>query len=509
MESKMNRTGFRTNFGDTSHAVVGRCTNRWQRACAVFLVLAAAAIAASAQTFTVVTDFDGDHGANPGVLGDMTLVQGLDGNLYGTTFNGGATGHGVVFKVAGGILNALHSFADTAAEGGYPVGGLVLATNGNFYGTTSVGGTDSDGTVYRISSHGVLKTLHSFNGIAGQDPWDHLIQGTDGKFWGTTTSGGSVGDGTAFKMTAAGVLATVHNFAGGAGDGFLPVDALVQGTDGNFYGTTVQGGVNSGAGIIFKMTPAGAVNVLHSFDSGGDPSDGYQPRGGLVEGLDGNLYGTATGGGSPGGGPGTIFRITPSGTFTKLYSFAGYPGDGASPYDGLTLGSDGNFYGTTLNGGSAAAACNCGTIFQITPGGTYKMLYSFTGKADGRVPFNGLMQGTDGNFYGATTAGGNTTNAKCVYDATQTCGTVFSLSMGLGPFVSALPASGKAGKAVKILGNSLTGATAVNFNGTAAAFHVVSSTEITTKVPAGATTGYVTVTTPSGMLSSNIPFRVP
>ncbi len=471
-------------------------------------VLLATVIHLPAQTVTLVANFDGIHGANPGVLGDMRLAQGLDGNLYGATFNGGASGHGVVFKVAGGTLTALHSFTDTSPEGGNPVGGLVLATNGKFYGTTPLGGTDDFGTVYRVTAKGKLKTLHSFSGTDGNDPWASLIQGTDGKLYGTAVEGGADGEGTAFKITLAGAgFATVHNFAGGSTDGSFPVAPLVQGSDGNFYGTTLQGGVNPGAGTVFKMTPAGVVAVLYSF-AVTDFSDGAQPHGGLVQGLDGNFYGTTSEGGSPSGGGGTVFQITPVGTLKTLHAFSGYPGDGAVPYDGLVQGTDGNFYGTTFNGGSQAAACNCGTIFRVAPDGTYTMLYSFTQSPVGRNPVGGLLQGTDGNFYGTTVAGGSNTNSLCVFDSTQTCGTVYSVSVGLGPFVTTLPTSGKVGKAVIILGNNLTGATAVSFNGTPAAFIVKSSTEITTKVPAGATTGTVQVTTPSGTLLSNVPFRV-
>lgn len=442
METKVDRLEARANFGGTVYPTGGRCTSRWQKACVVLLLCVATAIVSPAQTFTVITDFDGTHGANPGVLGAMRLIQGLDGNLYGTTFNGGANSDGVLFKVAGGTLTAPHSFSGMPPEGDFPVGGLVLATNGNFYGTTSGGGTDSLGTVFKVTPKGVLKTLktlHSFSGTDGDEVWAPLIQATDGKFYGTALGGGTSGEGTVFKITAAGALATVHNFAGGGADGAFPVAPLVQGTDGNFYGTSLQGGTNSGAGTVFKMTPAGVVAVLHSFAVGGDFSDGGQPRGGLVQGLDGNFYGTTSLGGSPGGGGGTIFQITPAGVFTKLHTFAGYPGDGAVPYDGLVLGSDGNFYGTTFNGGSLAAACNCGAIFRISPGGTFTMLYSFTNTTDGRNPFGGVVQATDGNFYGATVAGGSNTNAKCVYDATHTCGTVFSLSVGLGPFVTTLP----------------------------------------------------------------------
>jgi uncharacterized repeat protein (TIGR03803 family) len=194
---------------------------------------------------------------------------------------------------------------------------------------------------------------------------------------------------------------------------------------------------------------------------------------------------------------GRVFKMTPSGTLTTLYGFPEPAGPSA-----LVQATDGNFYGTTAGGG----ANENGTVFQITPSGMLTTLYSFcpqSGCADGSGPEAGLVQGTDGNFYGTASGGGNC--GEPVLD----CGTVFSLSTGLGPFVETLPSSGKVGNAVTILGTNLTGATSVTFKGTAAVFTVVSSSEITTTVPAGATSGIVRVVTPGGTLSSNVPFRVP
>ena len=199
-------------------------------------------------------------------------------------------------------------------------------------------------------------------------------------------------------------------------------------------------------------------------------------------------------------GHGTVFRITPSGTLTTLYSFCSQSActDGATPYAGLIQATDGNLYGTTAGGG---ARNNDGTVFKITPTGTLTTLHRFcfqSGCADGAGPLSGLIQATDGNLYGTTDAGG-----------VDGFGTVFRLNVDLGPFVETLPASGKVGAAVKILGTNLTGATSVSFNGTGAAFEVVSASEISTTVPTGATTGTVQVVTPDGTLSSNVPFRVP
>ncbi len=274
---------------------------------------------------------------------------------------------------------------------------------------------------------------------------------------------------------------------------------LVQASDGDFYGTTYGGGTYVYYGTVFKITSKGVLTTLHSFDS----SDGASPNGGLVQGRDGNFYGTTMSFGAHNWG--TAFEITAAGKFTTLYNFCSEVNcaDGASPKAGLVLGTDGNFYGTTFIGGanvSCSSGQGCGTIFKIAAG-ELTTLYSFCSQAncdDGETPLTGLLQGTNGSFYGTTRAGG----------AGFGGGTIFSLSVGLSPFVVTRPTSGKVGAKVTILGNKLTSATNVNFNGTAATFKVISSTEITATVPAGATGGTVEVTTAGGTLKSSVAFRV-
>jgi uncharacterized repeat protein (TIGR03803 family) len=228
--------------------------------------------------------------------------------------------------------------------------------------------------------------------------------------------------------------------------------------------------------------------------------DGDKPMS-LIQAADGNLYGTTLYGGDytgsvcPGSGCGTIFKLTPSGMFTTLHIFVGTDRDGPN---WLVQGTDGNFYGTTLRGGAFignGCAVGCGTVFQMTPSGTVTTLHSFD-CFDGDLAY-GLMQPTNGTFYGTTQGGGSGIS-----------GTVFSLSMGLGPFVETIPTVGKVGGTVAILGNNLKGTTSVSFNGIVASFPVGSNTEIRASVPAGATTGTVTVVSPSRTLTSNIVFRV-
>jgi uncharacterized repeat protein (TIGR03803 family) len=458
------------------------------RACGIALLWAATAAALTAQTFKTLHSFDGTDGSNP-VAG---LVQATNGNLYGTTQQGGANGAGTVFKItASGTLTTLHSFNNT--DGSNPVAGLVQAANGDLYGTTESGGANNlNGTVFKITPSGALVTLHSFcsqmnNGMCtdGNQPEAGLVQATNGKLYGTTGFGGVNGDGTVFEITPSGTLTTLHSFDKTDGDG--PAAGLVQGTHGNLYGTTYQGGAND-AGTVFKITPSGTLTTLHSFDD----TDGYAPDAALIQGTDGNFYGTTQEGGA--NGAGTIFKITPNGTLTTLHSFNNT--DGFLANAALVQGTDANFYGTMLSGG----ANNYGTVFQITAGGTLTTLYNFCsqgGCPDGAAPQAGLVQDTNGDFYGTASEGGASSN-----------GTIFSVSVGLGPFVETQPTSGKVGASVKILGTNLTGATSVTFNGTAAAFTVKSKSEITTTVPTGATTGTVQVVTSGGTLSSNVPFRV-
>ncbi len=275
-------------------------------------------------------------------------------------------------------------------------------------------------------------------------------------------------------------------------DGAVPYNALAQDSNGDFYGTTWGVGGPADGGTVFKITPDGTLTTLHSFCVDYPAcNDGSNPLA-LVLGKDGNFYGTTFSGGN-GQFQGAIFKITPAGKFTTIYSFCSEVGctDGSGPRSGLTLGSDGNFYGTTYFGG----VHNEGTIFEITPAGVLITLHSFNG-THGNYPIAGLFQATNGIFYGTASEGGSGGD-----------GTIFSLDVGLGPFVETLPASGKVGTNIIILGNDLTGATSVTFNGTPATFAVVSKSEITVTVPP-TTTGEVRVTTPSGTLTGNVNFRV-
>lgn len=446
-------------------------------ALALVLLYTAAAISAPAQTLTSLASFDNYDGALP----YAGVVQGLDGNLYGTTYAGGDTGYqggddcnsrcGVVYKITpAGTLTDVYKFCSQAAcaDGYGPNGGLVLDSNDNFYGTTSYGGANGDGTVFQLSPTGTLKTIHSFTGTDGAIPFSALVQGPDGDLYGTTQSGGTNNSGVIFKITTAGALTVLHDFCSGCSD--LPSSQqLTLAADGNFYGT-------AGASI-FKITTAGVYTVLYTFT-------GHLIAINLVQAADGTFYGNTSGNGT--NGDGTFYSYTPGGTPTILHNYTGADGSGSGF---LTLGSDGNFYGLAVGG-----------AFQVTPAGTAT---SYGLPATGSMPLDALFQATNGIFYGTTYYGGS--YERCNGNA---CGTVFSLSTSLAPIVTAVPTGGPVGRNMYILGSDLTGTTSVTFNGVSATFTVLSATAIRTQVPAGATTGPVQVVTPSGTLTSGVVFDV-
>ena len=399
------------------------------------LVAAAVAVAstsAQAQSLTTLYSFCQQNaagnpcqdGASP--LYGAPLALGSDGNFYGVTSQGGSPNSaGTVFKITpAGDLTTLYPFCPTTpcTDGNYPLGGLAQGTDGNFYGTTNQGGSYNAGTIFKITPTGVLTKLYDFcsqSGCAdGASPSSTLVLANDGNFYGTTGAGGSgtwngLPDGTVFKITPSGTLTTLHSFCSltNCADGVAPFAPLIQASDGNFYGATSQSGVpaggGTGGGTIFQITPGGVLTTLYTFCSKLGCADGANDAyAGLVQASDGNFYGTTINGGSTGNG--TIFSITPSGNLTTLYNFTCSQGscpNGSNPYAGLTLGTDGNFYGTAFNGG----ASGLGTIFTITPTGALTTLYNFcsqTGCTDGAGPYSGVAEGNDGNLYGATQAGG-------------------------------------------------------------------------------------------------------
>lgn len=402
---------------------------------------------------TILYSFTGGvNGSIDGAVPNGSLVQGADGSLYGTTSMGGTlpvnpllVPTGTVFKVTlSGQETVLHTFGIAAGDGSCVIVGLILGSDGNFYGMT-VGSTQSlVSTIYQIGAAGAETVIYQFPLVSGVDdfpPLGNLIQGSDGLLYSAhydVSPGGASYSYVIYGVTTTGM----STFAAGIG----PITNLtrdinlIQTSDGSLYGTTDSAGAY-GMGGVFKVKPD--VAMLYSF--GGMSGDALAPLSPMIQGNDGNLYGTTATGGTPNAtcpkGCGTVFKVTPSGVETVLYSFGGAPSDGQGPSGALVQASDGNFYGMTVAGGSTASSgssnCSsatvilgrrniyngykgCGTIYRITPTGVETVLYSFgSAPEDGVEPTGALLLAADGNLYGTTTAGG-----------AGNAGTVFKVELG-------------------------------------------------------------------------------
>ncbi len=479
----------------TKKQISGLCTLAM-----LILTIAAANAVANAQTFSpLYSDFNSSSGPF-GFSYPALLAQGQDGNIYTTSTSGGTPVEGIgasgtFFSMgpAPGAPLSVFTFYYTGVPnntGCTPYSGVTMGTDGNFYGAANGCSLGSLAPVFQMTPNGDgtwgENVAYDFTGGSdGSYSMNAPIEGTDGNFYGT--SFGVAGNcGVIYQLTPGPVLNTLHTFDGT--DGCDPYAPLVQGTDGNLYGTTEIGGTGSGnGGVVFKFTlPAGPYEVLYNFDT----THGSQPISQLVQGTDGNLYGTTVAGGQYRGG--VVFRFTiSSGKLKVLYNFDP-PNDGYQPFAGLVQATDSNLYGVTQAGGAG-----WGTIYKIaTSGKGYTPLYSFDGTT-AAFPGITLLQHTNGLLYGLANAGGT-------YD----CGTFYSFNVNLIPFVSLVSTSGAVGSTVGILGQGFTGTKKVTFTGGSATFSVVSDTYLTATVPTGAKLGFVTVKTRTGTLKSNKKFRV-
>jgi uncharacterized repeat protein (TIGR03803 family) len=449
-----------------------------------------------AQTPTTIYNFGGGE-----ALPQSQLVEGLDGEFYGTSAEGGTNGRGVAYKLtSGGVENTIGSFPP--ASDAEHTAALILASNGNFYGTLPTGGTWDKGQVIEVSSTGVVSRLWAFTGGAGgSDPMGSLYQASDGNLYGTTYSGGANNDGTIFKISTIGTFSIFYNFQGGA-NGSGPMAGLTLGSDGYLYGSTFAGGNYSVYGTLFKISSSGSFVPLYAFQDG---TDGMSPDSNLVLGADDQLYGTAQSGSTQeyGTGFGTVFKMTNQGTVTPLYDFINRV-DGNTP-NALALGNDGNLYGTANLGGdwyqfpSGQGFAGNGTLFEVTPGGGFSLLYTFEGYPGGN-PGAALIQGSDGSLYGTTENNASNDEGE---------GTAFKLNTGLPGTTSFSPTSGAIGTVVTVTGHGFTGITATTVGGTSAAFTFVSDTSVKVTVPSGTSTGVITLVMPSAHATTLLPFVIP
>lgn len=377
------------------------------------------AYADSSATFSVLHNFNSSEGSVP----YGSLLQGVDGRFYGNTAMGGNNNVGTVYAVNGaGVLTVLHHFS--GSDGASPVGSLAAAANGTLYGVTEFGGSNNTGTVFSITPDGQFTLLYSFSAWTnsanadGIAPRGGLTLGSDGNFYGTTTRGGSNDAGTLFRITPTGLLTSLYSFNAfnsSLPDGAMPTTPLVIGGDGRFYGTTSVGGIHySGTlapGTLFTMGLDGTFSAVHSFTSS---TDGASPSG-LAPANDGSLYGATSIGGI--NGSGTLFKTTAQGDITTLYSFSPVAAtatglqlnsEGAFPVSGIVVGNDGTLYGGTAFGGTGS-----GTLFTLAPDGTLTVLHQFSAlggggtNSDGSAVLNAPIRASDGNLYGVTAWGGS------------------------------------------------------------------------------------------------------
>jgi len=386
-------------------------------AAVVLITLVALPMAASAQDFAVLQNFNVTNGDDP--LTPPILAS--DGNLYGATGHGGANATGLIYKLTPqNELTTLYAFCShtNCADGSDPASGPFQGSDGNLYGTTSYGGANGFGVVYKLTLSGKLTVLHSF--CQCDDGWysDGLVADAKGGFYGTTLEGGSHQYGTIFHLTGQGKLTTLYNFCDSQANCINAYDnsapqPLILGIDGNVYGITNTGGQYSypcsagGCGTDFKVTPQAEFSIVYSFCSLTNCADGGQPAG-LLQGSDGNFYGTTSLGGSEASGGGTVFQLKTSGVLKTLHSFSAAK-DGTSGYAPYNLiqASNGTLYGTTIFGGNEDQTCKnlgCGTVFSVTTSGAFESLHSFDA-SDGYVPV-GLVQTSDATLSGTTSFGG-------------------------------------------------------------------------------------------------------
>jgi len=368
------------------------------RIASMFLFVVIPALA-EGQTYQVLHSFtSAEDGATP--MGALTHDGA--GNLYGTTATGGHN-VGTIFRLdrAGNLKAELFNWMQV--QGANPMAGVIRDEQGNLYGTTYSGGSDDKGVVFKMDQFGNQTVLVDFgDGAGGEHPNAEVIRDSAGNIYGTAEFGGNeicgYTCGVVFEVDANGTYGIIHEFNGFNGSN--PAGDLILGPGGNLYGTGEFNG-KYGWGVVFRIElPSGDYKILHNFSGGGSAkSDGAYPTGHLTADTEGNFYGTTIIGGTY--NLGVVYKLSRDGGFTVLHSFSG-GADGSTPTGGVILDPNGNLYGIAYDGGSAGY----GTVFMLNKAGDLKVLHTFTGGSDGAYPIAGLLRDTHGRLYGSATEGG-------------------------------------------------------------------------------------------------------
>lgn len=354
-----------------------------------FALAVSAVVATAAPTLEVLSEF-GTPGAGKGAFAG--LIDGGDGYLYGTTFSGGVSNLGTIYRVTpAGTVSVLHSFGPVSDNGFWTEHPLVRASDGNFYGVTQYGGTQNGGTVFKLTKAGVYSVLFSFSPATGYFPYSKLLEGPDGALYGVALFGGSTDAGVVYRVTKAGAYTVLHDFD--SVDGARPSAPLALGDDGALYGVASEGGTGGYNGTVFRVTTGGSFTKIADFNR----ANGANPQTGLVRTAPGVFYGTTYNGGAH--DYGTVFSITTAGVLTTVHSFNG--DDGMAPDAPLVRREDGVLIGATEYGFNGK-----GTVFVIAPGQMLRTVYKFPSDQNHGAPRGGLLPYKDGNLYGVGLYGG-------------------------------------------------------------------------------------------------------
>jgi uncharacterized repeat protein (TIGR03803 family) len=458
---------------------------------AVVVIFAGAAVPAQAQTPTTLHAFP--LGSIDACEPEDNIVQGRDGNMYGVGVSCGTFGGGAVYKISPtGVESVVFNFPSGWSS---CFSGLTLGSDGNFYGTCFTTPT-GNGSIFQLTPAGVFTDKHDFTNVNGDtEPLYAPIQATDGNYYGVSGYDPFT-CGNVYKLTSAGVYTSLHTFSG---SDCGPASSLFQASDGNLYGTLYSCALTSSQGCVYKISTAGVFKEIYGFTT----SAGYAPCTGVIQAKNGNLYGATNLGAA--NNAGSIYKLTTAGVYTDLHDFNNTTDATCGANVGRTQVNllqvtDGNFYGVNGKNGPSGG----GSIYKLTSANVFTAFLFPNPPVDGNLPDATLLQNTNGLVYGTTASGGPSSCNPCQ-------GVVFSVATGDAAFVNLEPTqkTGLVGASIGMFGQGFSSASVVKFGGVASTSVTLSGTTyLTAKVPVGAHTGTVTVTTGSTTLTSPQTFKV-